>query len=114
MIKIDPRQLWPAVCALAIAMVLPVLVLPDSRASRVATLDLEETGFEERYIQFLDSARTRASIVARDVTTLTRGETVMSHPPSTYAGILGHCTPDAKTPSEQLRAVAWNNGPSRC
>ncbi len=80
MIKIDPRQLWPAVCALAIAMVLPVLVLPDSRASRVATLDLEETGFEERYIQFLDSARTRASIVARDVTTLTRGETVSDAP----------------------------------
>ena len=36
----------------------------------------------------------------------------MSHPPSTYAGISGHCTPDAKTPSEQLRAVAWNNGPA--
>ena len=80
MIKIDPRQLWPAVCALAIATVLPVLVLPDSRASRVATLDLEETGFEERYIQFLDSARTRASIVARDLTTLTRGETVSDAP----------------------------------
>ena len=51
-----------------------MLVLPDSRARRIATLDLEGTGFDERYIHFLNSERTRALIGARDVTTIRRGE----------------------------------------
>lgn len=74
MVKIDVRTLWPAVLALATAMALIVFVRPDSRANRISTLDLEETGFEELYIQFLDSDRTRASIVSRGVTTIRRGE----------------------------------------
>jgi hypothetical protein len=61
------------VLALVIATVL-MGRLPDSRANRLTTLDLEETGFDELYLQFLDTERTRASIVARGLTTVRRGE----------------------------------------
>lgn len=63
MVRIDVKALWPAVLSLVTATALVVFVLPDSRANRVSTLDLEETGFDELYIQFLDSERTSASIV---------------------------------------------------
>ena len=53
MVRIDPRQFWPPALALVTATALVVFVLPDSRANRIATLDLDETGFDELYIQFL-------------------------------------------------------------
>ena len=74
MVRLDARQFWQPALALLTATALVVLVLPDSRANRLSTLDLEETGFDELYIQFLDADRTRASIVARSLTTLRRGE----------------------------------------
>ncbi len=74
MVRIDTKQLWQPALALVVATALVVFVLPDSRANRLSTLDLEETGFDELYIQFLDSERTRASIVARSVTTVNRAE----------------------------------------
>jgi hypothetical protein len=57
MVKINARQLWQPAFALVLAIALIVLVQPDSRANRVSTLDLEETGFDELYIQFLDADR---------------------------------------------------------
>ena len=76
MVRIDVKQLWPPALVLVVATALVVLVLPESRANRLSTLDLEEAGFDELYIQFLDSERTRASIVSRGQTTTRRGETL--------------------------------------
>lgn len=74
MVRIDAKQLWQPALALLIATALFVLVLGDSTANRLSTLNLEEAGFDELYIQFLDSERTRASIVTRGVTSINRGE----------------------------------------
>jgi len=78
--EIDPRPFWQPVFALVLAIALVTLVLPESRANRIATLDLEDTGFDEFYIQFLDSERTRASIVGRGATTIRRGEVAETAP----------------------------------
>ena len=80
MVRIDAKQQWQPALALLIAAALIMLVQPDSRANRVATLDLEETGFDELYIQFLDSERTTAWIVERGATTIRRGETSNPEP----------------------------------
>lgn len=74
MVKIDVKQQWQPALALVIAAAVIVVVQPDSRANRVSTLDLEETGFDELYIQFVDADRTRAAIVDRGATTIRRGE----------------------------------------
>ncbi len=74
MVRIDAKQLWQPALALLIATALFVLVLGDSTANRLSTLNLEEAGFDELYIQFLDSEQTRASIVERSLTTVNRGE----------------------------------------
>lgn len=74
MVKIDARKLWQPALALVIATAFLFFLQPDSRANRLSTLDLEESGFTELYIQFLDSDRTRASIVSRAETTIRRGE----------------------------------------
>ena len=78
--KLDAKQSWQPALALLAATALVVLVLPDSRANRLSTLDLEEAGFDELYIQFVDSDRTRASIVARGLTTVRRGELASVEP----------------------------------
>ncbi|HIF23472.1 MAG TPA: hypothetical protein EYQ27_16560 [Gemmatimonadetes bacterium] len=74
MVKIDVKQQWQPALALVIAAAVIVVVQPDSRANRVSTLDLEDTGFDELYIQFVDADRTRAAIVDRGATTIRRGE----------------------------------------
>jgi len=80
MLRIDTKQLWQPALALVLAAVVIVLVEPDSRANRISTLDLEETGFDELYIQFLDAERRTASIVERGATTIRRGETSSETP----------------------------------
>lgn len=73
-VKIDAKTLWPAGLSLATATALVVFVVPDSGANRLSTLDVEDAGFDEQYLQFLDADRTRASIVDRGATTVRRGE----------------------------------------
>ena len=81
MVRIDAKQLWQPALALLVATALVVFILPDSRANRISRLDLEEAGFGELYIQFLNSERTRASLVVeRGVTTVRRGELPSSEP----------------------------------
>ena len=55
----------PAVGAMAAAILVVFLALPDSAANRVSTLDLANGGFGDNYIQHIGGDRTQVTIGAR-------------------------------------------------